>query len=188
MTDKGNGYLNNYPSDSSSAGEKFVRQLLGSQKKIYTFIFTLVGSRSDADDIMQETAAVMWRKYQQDDSVSNFAAWGIRIAHYKVLAFRKKQYKTKVQFNSELFETLVGAAATITDDLDTRVEALRHCLGKLNERDRRLVSLRHEKNMTTKAVAVQIGMTVDSAYKNIAKIHEILLRCIHRTMRAQGTI
>jgi RNA polymerase sigma-70 factor (ECF subfamily) len=187
MADKEDRHLN-YSSGYFVQGEKFVLELLSNQKKIYTFIFMLVGNRSDADDIMQETASEMWCKYRGSSPIENFSAWGVQIAHYKVLAFRKQRYKERVQFNSELFETFVGAAASISEELDDRVDALRQCLSKLNDRDRKLVSLRHKKNMTTKEAAKQIGISVDLAYKNIAKIHEALLRCIHRTLRAQGAI
>jgi RNA polymerase sigma-70 factor (ECF subfamily) len=47
----------------------FVRQLMNHRKRIYTFILTLVGNSSDADDIMQDTAALMWQKYHQTEEI-----------------------------------------------------------------------------------------------------------------------
>ena len=68
----------------------FVRQLMKHRKRIYAFILTLVGNSSDADDIMQDTAALMWQKYHQSEEIMDFAALGLQIAHFKVLEFRKK--------------------------------------------------------------------------------------------------
>lgn len=166
--------------------DQFVRLLLKNERYIYTFILTLVHNRSDADDIMQDAASLMWRKYKEMDSVSNFAAWGVRIAHYKVLEFRKKRYKDRIQFKSDLFEEIVGGATAASDDLDTRLEALKRCLAKLGKRDRKLVLMRHEHKATTRTVARRIGMSVESAYKAIPRIHDMLLRCIRRQLRTGG--
>jgi len=166
--------------------DRFVRLLLASEKHIYTFILTLVHNRSDADDIMQDTASLMWRKYKELDSVSNFAAWGVRIAHYKVLEFRKKRYKDRIQFNSGLFEEILGGAVAVSDDLAPRLEALQKCLTKLGKRDRKLVMMKHEQKATTRTVAQRIGMSVESACKAIPRIHDMLLRCIRRQLKASG--
>jgi DNA-directed RNA polymerase specialized sigma24 family protein len=34
-------------------------------KSIYVYILSLVSNTNDADDIMQETAAVLWRKFSE---------------------------------------------------------------------------------------------------------------------------
>jgi RNA polymerase sigma-70 factor (ECF subfamily) len=176
---------NQNPENTASV-EQFVRLLLANEKRIYAFILTLVANRSDADDLMQETATIMWQKYRQALPVSGFAAWGIGIAHYKILEFRKKQYKLRVQFDSELFEHLVGGAMAVTDKVDDRLEALENCLAKLTERDCRLVKMRHESGVTTKSVAERIGISTASAYKAIARIHNALLICVYRTLNAEG--
>ncbi|MBN2376934.1 MAG: sigma-70 family RNA polymerase sigma factor [Sedimentisphaerales bacterium] len=168
-------------------GDQFVRSLLINEKRIYAFILTLVFNRADAEDIMQDTASVMWRKYKETDSIADFAAWGIRIAHYKVLEFRKKQYKKKqIQFNPELFEEIVGGAQSVNDELDARMEALRNCLTKLGKRERRLLMMRHEQNATAGSVAKRLGISTDSVYKALPRIHDILLRCIRRTLISKG--
>jgi len=166
--------------------DQFVRLLLTNERCIYTFILTLVHNRSDAEDIMQDTASLMWRKYRELDSVSNFAAWGVRIAHYKVLEFRKKRYKDRIQFSNKLFEEIVGGAATVSDDLGPRLDALKKCLARLGRRDRKLVMMRHEQNSTTRTVARSIGMSVESAYKTIPRLHDMLLRCIRRKLNTDG--
>lgn len=165
--------------------DQFVRLLLTNEKRIYAFILTLVPNRTDAEDIMQEAASLMWRKYKETDSIADFAAWGIRIAHYKVLEFRKKQYKKKqIQFNNEIFEEIVGGALSVNDDLDVRLEALRNCLAKLDKRSLRLVKMRHEQNATARSIADRIGISMASVYKILPKIHDVLLRCVRRTLAA----
>ena len=177
----------NYKSAGGLPEDQFVRLLLTNEKRIYAFILTLVPNRTDAEDIMQEAASLMWRKYKEADSIADFAAWGIRIAHYKVLEFRKKQYKKKqIQFNNEIFEEIVGGALSVNDDLDVRLEALRNCLAKLDKRSLQLVKMRHEQNATARSIADRIGISMASVYKILPKIHDVLLRCVRRTLVARG--
>lgn len=172
--------------ENTAPVEQFVRLLLANEKRIYAFVLTLVANRSDADDLMQETATLMWQKYGQAAPITDFAAWGIGIAHYKILEFRKRQYRVRVQLNSELFEHIVGGAMAMNDEMDARLEALNNCLAKFSERDRRLVTMRHESGATTKSTAERIGISAASAYKAVARIHDALLRCIYRTLNAKG--
>ncbi len=166
----------------------FVRQLMIQRKRIYAFILTLVGNSSDADDIMQDTAALMWQKYHQDEEIGDFAALGMRIAHLKVLEFRKKQYKSKIQFNSELFESILGGAAAAEEKLDARFEALQKCLSKLDEISRTLVQAQHQKGQTIKDIAASLNMSQHVAYKRIGRLHDQLLWCVHRTLKQEGVL
>ena len=183
---------NDFPGTMDSKDQKktdmFVRQLMMYRKRIYAFILTLVGNSSDADDIMQDTAALMWEKYWQKEDVSDFAALAMRIAHFKVLEFRKKQYGQKLQFNSELFDTVLGGAVSVDERVDIRFEAMKKCLSKLDEKSRKLIQLRHQKGQTIKSIAASVQMSQHSAYKRLAQMHDILVRCIRRTMREEGAI
>ncbi len=166
----------------------FVRQLMKHRKRIYAFILTLVGNSSDADDIMQDTAALMWQKYHQSEEIGDFSALGMRIAHLKVLEFRKKQYNNKIKFNNELFESILGGAVTVEENLDERFEALKKCLSKLDETSRKLVQAQHQKGQTIKDIAASIKMSQHVAYKRIGKLHDQLLQCVNRTLKQEGVI
>ena len=60
-------------------GEEFTRLLLENQKRIWGLVLSLVPRGSDADDVMQETCAVLWRKFDQFEAGTNFGAWALRI-------------------------------------------------------------------------------------------------------------
>lgn len=166
----------------------FVRQLMIHRKRIYAFILTLAANTSDADDIMQDTAALMWEKYHQVEEIKDFAALGMRIAHFKVLEFRKKQYEKKLQFNSDLFDSVIGGAVVANENLDARFEALKKCLSKMDEKSRYLVQMRHQKGQTIKSIAAAIKMHQHTAYKVIARLHDQLVQCVQKTLKAEGLL
>jgi RNA polymerase sigma-70 factor (ECF subfamily) len=179
---------NTYTNRGCSDGDYFVRQLIVHRKRIYAFILTLVPNATDADDIMQDTAALMWEKYQKSAEITNFSAWGVQIAHYKVLEYRRRQYNKKVQFNNELFDTILGGSVAVSERFDERMEALKECMAKLDEKSFKLVLLRHQKGHTIKSIAESLSLSIHSAYKQVYRVHDVLLRCVRRTLRIEGAV
>ena len=60
------------------------------QSALRGFILSLVADCSAAEDILQETNLVAWRKAADFESGSNFRAWAFRIAHFQILSYRQK--------------------------------------------------------------------------------------------------
>ncbi len=57
---------------------------------MYGYVLTLVPHRADADDVLQEVSFVLWEKFDPDEPPADFAAWGCRIAYFKILELFKK--------------------------------------------------------------------------------------------------
>ena len=167
----------------SQEGE-FLRHFMTEERRIYNFILSLVGNYNDADDLMQETAVVMLDRFDEFERGSNFAAWGMRVARYKILNFRKRQGKKFRLFSSEAFEKILAQSEILVEHDDDRIRALQDCLLKLKENDRRLISMRYEHATTTKEVAERTGRSVEGLYQSLARIHRLLLNCIRRTVAA----
>ena len=172
--------------DALSRGDTFVRRMMASEKRIYAFILTLVPNLSDAEDILQDTASLMWVKYNENPDIEKFTSWGIRIAHYKVLEFRKKRYRSKIKFTDEVLDEVLGGAVSVNDNLEERFEALQSCLKKLNDRDRKLILLKHENHVPTDKIAEQLHMSVASVYKAVPKVRDMLVRCVMRSLHEIG--
>ena len=41
---------------------EFVQLLTSNQSRLYAYVLSLLGDRTQAEDVMQETNAVLWRK------------------------------------------------------------------------------------------------------------------------------
>ncbi|MCK5000630.1 MAG: hypothetical protein KAS23_13890, partial [Anaerohalosphaera sp.] len=65
----------------------FFHLFMTHRKSLYAFILASIHNYSDADDILQETATVMWRKFSGFEQGTDFVAWGITIARLRVLKF-----------------------------------------------------------------------------------------------------
>ena len=167
-------------SDSGKT-EVFFRLFMKNQKRIYTYILMLVPNNSDADDIMQETATALWQQFERFESGTNFAAWAVRVAHYRVLQFYKKQRNSCVKFAGELLETIVNQAVGMLEkDDDQLVEAIQECVELLGEKDKSIIRMRYEKDFSPKKIAEVLGRSIQGLYKSMARIHTILLECVRR--------
>lgn len=67
---------------------EFLQLLTSHQSRIYAYILSLVFDRTQADDLLQETNAVLWRKAEEFETGTNFVAWAFQIAYYEVMQQR----------------------------------------------------------------------------------------------------
>ena len=162
--------------------EEFFSLFLLSQKKIYAFILSLVPNCSDAEDLLQETALIMWRKYKDFAPGTSFSSWGVKIAYFKILNFRTKNRKSRVLFNEDLFKQFAEASSKSIKTYDAKTAALQDCVQKLSERDRQLIKLRYQDAVTVKGIAEMADISTQRAYRALARITCLLAKCISRSL------
>ena len=62
------------PSDPAPADD-FVQQLTANQNRLYGYIFSLLGDHHRANDVLQETNMVLWRKAAEFQTDRDFIPW-----------------------------------------------------------------------------------------------------------------
>jgi RNA polymerase sigma-70 factor (ECF subfamily) len=178
------------PGSGPDKSKLFLRLFLQNERRLYAYILTLLPHRADADDVLQEASLVMWDKFDAGQPPDDFAAWGCRIAYFKILDFFKKNQRgrNRVRFSQpmldRLAETVVEHGATL--QLDARREALAGCIAKLSDRDRELLGRRFAEGATTQSTASQVGRSVEAVYKALSKIRLSLFDCVTRTLAQEG--
>jgi RNA polymerase sigma-70 factor, ECF subfamily len=169
-------------------GKLFLRLFLQNERRLYAYVLALVPNRADADDVLQEASLVMWDKFDPERPPADFAAWGCRIAYFKVLDFCKKRQRGRVRFGQAMLERVAETAAeqAATLRLDERREALAGCVEKLSPRDRDLLARRFTEGASVESIAAGAGRSADSVYKALAKIRLALFDCVTRRLAAEG--
>jgi len=177
-------------SDDAAADKHkhFLRLFLQNERRLYAYILTLLPNRADADDVLQQASLVMWDKFDAAQPPADFAAWGCRIAYFKVLDLCKQVKRSRVCFSQAMLErigeTAVEHAETLR--LDVRRDALVRCVEKLTARDRELLGRRFAEGATTRSTAAEVGRSVDAVYKALARIRHALFDCVTRTLAREG--
>lgn len=173
------------PDPSSKALEEFVQHLARCQRQVFLYALSLTHSTADAEDVLQETNLVLWKKWSQFQPGTDFAKWACQIAHYEVLAFRERQARQRRVLNPEVVHLLAAESTAALDEVDRRREAMEQCKEKLSRPDRELVLARYQPGANTRTLAEQYGRSEQAIRRSIHRVRQALLECIRRTM-AQG--
>ncbi len=166
--------------------EDFVALFSKGQQRVYAFILTLVPNWAEAEDVMQETNLVMWRKRSQFQPGTDFVRWGCQIAFFEVLKFRKRQKHDRLIFSDAFLSAVAEDTLALVDSLEVERNALSDCRKKLSLRDRDLLDRRYQPGATTKGVAAEVNRSVDAVYKALQRIRAALLSCVRRALAMEG--
>jgi RNA polymerase sigma-70 factor (ECF subfamily) len=156
------------------------------QRQVFSYIFTLVPDRNDAEDLLQETSLVICEKFDEFREGTDFVAWACQIAYWKIRESRLKYARSKVTFNDEVLQAVARTAEGMTKELDQRHEALAKCLEKLHPRDRELVMARYEPGGNVPDAAKRSGRSLDAAYKALNRTRKLLQDCITSRLSSQS--
>jgi RNA polymerase sigma-70 factor (ECF subfamily) len=170
------------PTQPPDPHRALVPLLMKHERQIFAYIYTLVPNRHDAQDILQETCLTIYDKFAEFTPGTDFMAWAMRIAWWKVRAARQKFARAKVVFNDEVMEAVSHTAVTMAEEVSPMQAALAQCLTKLNERDRRLVLTRYERGSGVERAAMASGRSLQAAYKALMRIKQVLHDCVLNTL------
>ena len=173
-------------SNENLKSKKFMALLVPNQRRIHAYILYLVPNASDADDILQETLAEMWNRFDDFREGSNFIAWSITIAKYKILSFRQKNKNSKVLFSDHLSGLLDGESEKNLTFVKQEIEALKKCMEKLSSKQKNYVLMRYEQALTFREIASQVGVSMQAVCKSVYRIHASLAQCVEMHLRLEG--
>ncbi len=163
--------------------KQFVELLTAHQSRIHLYILSLVTNYNDADDVMQETSKMMWSKFHEFEMGTDFLAWGIRIAFYRVFEYRRQRKKDRaLHLKDETIHEIEHESRMRQDRSGEYKSHLRHCMAKLASKDIDLVGLRYGNNVKVKEIAHRLGQSVQNVYQNLSRIHDLLLSCVQRSL------
>ena len=174
--------LSSAPAEASEQdrAETFVALHVQNHSRLSAFVHTLVPSSwQDAEEIIQDTLVVLWRKFAEFDPGTNFFAWAARVAQIEVLNYRRRNRNHVMLFDEEVLEAVASTALEQMDDMELHREELENCIKKLPERDRELVRLRYREGGDVQSAAEAVHRTTGHVQRMLRKIRAGLLRCIH---------
>jgi RNA polymerase sigma-70 factor (ECF subfamily) len=160
-----------------------VQLITSVQQRLHAYILTMLPRSSAADDILQETNLVMWKKIDSYEPGTNFNAWAYKIAYFQTLSYVKKAKRHEwLRFDTELMETLADEIEEEFESFDEENSTLRRCIDKLSEADRKFVIQRYYDEMSLKELAELVGRSVGALKQVMFRIRGSLKTCIQNTM------
>lgn len=170
------------PDRQSAFLDVYTRAQIG----LYRYVLTLVPNRTEAEDIQQEVARVLWQKFEGYDPARPFLPWAQRVAYLEVLKHRRSFQRSRVRFSDTLVERLATEEAEDADLLGLQHEALDGCLKRLSESDRHLLAQRYTGEKAVSQIARERGKSVNAVSIALHRVRRSLLECVERAMLGEG--
>jgi len=158
--------------------ERFVELLTRYQQRIFLFILSLVPNQGEAEEVLQDTTLVLWRKFGEFEPGTNFKAWAFQVAYLKVQQYWERQNHDRLRFNEAFLRRVADMAAKTPDTIDRRREALTRCLEKLPKKDCDMIRCRYRIGGSVKAAAEELGRSTHAIYKALVRVRRILYDCV----------
>jgi RNA polymerase sigma-70 factor (ECF subfamily) len=167
--------------------EEFLALLGQHEERLLGYIVSLVPNWADADDIAQEVRIRLWRQFDTFDRTKDFRAWACTVAHYLVLAHRKKQSRSAgiIAINSELVELIAQEMTDMADELDGMEQALKGCFEKLPESKRKLLIACYSGVHSLREVAAELGQSYDATRQALVRVRLALKACADESLRKE---
>ncbi len=170
--------------ERANRDDLFVELLAANTKRLYSFIRSMVfNDDNDADEVFQSTCMALWRKFDQYEPEGDFGAWACRMAYYEVLRQSGKRKRVRLM-SEQALAALADAAQPLSQRVNDRRDALADCLKQLSGQDLSLIQQRYFEDLRPKQIASEFQRSVHAVYRELNRVHALLLRCVERKLGA----
>jgi RNA polymerase sigma-70 factor (ECF subfamily) len=172
------------PSDHDKH-DHFLRLYVENEEALRGFVRSLVPTLEDAREVMQEVAALLWRKFDDLDSPENFRRWAFGVARLEALTFRRDRARDRHVFSEDLIRLLEAEAEESAGQSDREERALEQCLKKLPQAQRSLIETVYVGGARIDEMARAAGRTPMALYKMLHRTRMALADCIRMSLESE---
>lgn len=180
----------NLPTDSAEdRHELFLKLFLSGEKEVFRYICALMPCLADAQDVLQQTALALWKKFDSFDDSQPFTPWACRFALIEVKEFARKTGRWQALLQEGLAESLLRRRESTAEEAARRLAHLADCLDKLPAKQREIVTAYYCDRKPVEDMARHAGRTTEAVYKSLQRIRQALQDCVTAAARqseAQG--
>ncbi|HEX3131968.1 MAG TPA: sigma-70 family RNA polymerase sigma factor [Planctomycetota bacterium] len=163
--------------------DRFIRLYVANEEALRGFVRLLVPTREDAREVMQEVAAVLWRKFDDQASDEDFRRWAFGVSRFEALAFFRDRARDRHVFSDETIALLAQEVEQQADPLEAERQALHDCLRQLPDRQRALVESAYAPGVRIDDLASSLGRSAMSLYKALHRIRMTLVECTGKSLQ-----
>lgn len=143
------------------------------------FIEAFLPDFNQAEDALQECFLTVAAKADAFDEGSNFLAWVMAIARFKVLESLRQPWANTCSLSPEVIDAL-AAEAPADDPADDARKLLQECVDELAPRAKEVIDLRYGEACKPAEIARRLNWTPESVYVALSRARSLLRDCIER--------
>ena len=171
--------------DPAAAQQRFLSLFLRSEREVFRYVAALVPNVTDAQDIVQQTALVLWEKFDAYDPSLPFTPWACRFALNKTRQWLERHQRWQALLERGLAEELAQRREELRPELDFRLRHLEKCLRKLPVEQLSLVEGYYYHRDGIEKLAANSGRTVAATYKMLQRVRLALQACIQNAAKPE---
>jgi len=166
--------------------ERLSRAWLAAEPSIRAFVAAAVRSVTDREDVLQQVALTVARRFEEYDERRPFVAWALWLAKSRIVDFYRSQDRQRLVLADGLLDRVAETLVQRQADVSPRREALERCLDGLPERSRTLLRFRYQDGLKTDQIAAAVRSTPGSVRVTLFRIREALAACIERRLAGEA--
>jgi RNA polymerase sigma-70 factor (ECF subfamily) len=169
------------------ADDHFIAMLTKHQVQLRGYILASLGHHANAEDVLQRTNLVLWRKAGEFHKGADFLPWAITVARYEILAFLRDHGRDRLVFSQDVLDVVSQAAEKRLVSMPARQEALRVCLDKLSDENRDMLNRKYVHLHSSAQLADATGRSADAVKSLMLRIRRRVSDCVEQQLRRAGT-
>jgi RNA polymerase sigma-70 factor (ECF subfamily) len=175
-------------SDLRTKLDAFEAETLPHKTVLFQSACSLLGSRAEAEDVVQETYLQAWKSFNSFEQGTNCRAWLFSILSFKIRHHRRKwTFRMKLTDDPNIFQRLVGIAREpIRDELTDPV--ILAALRKLPQKFAEVVLLADVHEFSYREVADAIGCPIGTVMSRLSRGRELLRGSLAGVATAHGIV
>lgn len=173
-----------HPARPPDRHESFLRLFTASERAIRAHVRRLVPTPADCDDVMQEVAVVLWRKFDDFDPARSFQGWAFGVAKLEVRSWRRRKARDHYMLTDELIDLLAAESELQESALAIQRQLLAVCLERLDGRQRQLLLAAYHPGTKIQDVAAHSGRSIGGFYQWLHRMKRTLLTCVQEQLHA----
>ncbi|MBI1348181.1 sigma-70 family RNA polymerase sigma factor [bacterium] len=162
--------------------QRFLRLFTSHEPAIRAFVRKLVPSRTDADDVLQEVAIVLWERFDDFQPEGSFRSWAYGIARLKALSRLRDMSRNRHVLASDVIELIAEKSEETDGQLEKERELLDQCFKKVPAKDQELLAMAYQPHVEIQDVAAMSGRSVRGFYQWLYRMRSMLSECIRRQL------
>ena len=167
--------------------EQFTRLWTEAQPILAGYLCAVVPDFQEAEDLLQDVAVVLLRKFPEYKPEQPFVGWAIGVAKREVLMSRRRHARSRIFYQADLMERLAEVCEELTPELEERSRALRECVRTVPGRAAELLRLRYEECLKFDLIAARVGMAAVAVRVMLSRTRATLRECIERKLKFQNS-
>ncbi|MBU6175621.1 MAG: sigma-70 family RNA polymerase sigma factor [Planctomycetes bacterium] len=170
----------------SERRERMTRYWLASEHAIRAYIAGAVSTFQDREDLLQQVALTVARRFEEYEEGRPFLAWALWLAKSRIIDFYRSRERHLQLLSDDLLEKYAEVLMEREQAIPARREALEHCMERLSDRSRALVRMKYYDGMRIDQIAESIRSTSASVRVTLFRIRDALAGCIERRMASEA--